>query len=69
MAEKEKKQNRIVKFFRDLKSERKKVTWPTLPETNKRTWVVIVELVAVAVLVGVLDYGFSKFILWLAKVI
>ena len=48
MAENEKKTNRIVKFFRDLKSERKKVTWPTAKDTTKQTGVVIVELVAVA---------------------
>ncbi|MGI6715611.1 MAG: preprotein translocase subunit SecE [Eubacteriales bacterium] len=69
MAEKEKKTGRIVKFFKDLKSERQKVTWPTMAETKKRTTVVLVELIIVAIVVGVLDFGFSKFILWLAKVI
>lgn len=69
MAATEKKQGRVVKFFRDLKSERKKVTWPTLEDTKKQTYVVIVELFAVALLVGLLDYGFSKFILWLAGIV
>ncbi|MDD4124437.1 MAG: preprotein translocase subunit SecE [Eubacteriales bacterium] len=69
MAEIEKKQNRVAKFFRDLKSERKKVTWPTMEETKKRTWVVIVELVIVAVVVGLLDFGFSKLVLWLATIV
>ena len=54
MAENEKKTNRIVKFFRDLRSERKKV---------------IVELVAVAAIVGILDLAFSKLFMWLAQVI
>jgi len=69
MAEIEKKQGRIAKFFRDLKSERKKVTWPTMEETKKRTWVVIVELVIVAAVVGLLDFGFSKLIILLADVV
>ncbi len=69
MAEIEKKQSRIAKFFRDLKSERKKVTWPTMEETKKRTWVVIVELVIVAAVVGLLDFGFSKLIILLADVV
>ena len=69
MAENEKKTNRFVKFFRDLKSERKKVTWPTAKETTKQTGVVIVELVAVAAIVGILDLAFSKLFMWLAQVI
>ena len=69
MAENEKKQNRVVKFFRDLKSERKKVTWPNVKDTTKQTGVVIAELIAVAVLVGALDYCFSKLFFWLASVL
>jgi preprotein translocase subunit SecE len=69
MAEIEKKENRVAKFFRDLKSERKKVTWPTLQDTKKQTWVVIVELLIVAVVVGLLDFGFSKLVFWLASLV
>ena len=69
MAENEKKTNRFVKFFRDLKSERKKVTWPTAKETTKQTGVVIVELIAVAAVVGILDFCFSKLFMWLAQVL
>ncbi len=69
MAENEKKQNRVVKFFRDLKSERKKVTWPTKKDTTKQAGVVIVELIAVAAVVGLLDFCFSKLFMWLAEVL
>lgn len=69
MAAGEKKQSRVLKFLRDLKSEGKKVTWPTMEETKKRTFVVIVELVIVAVVVGILDFGFSKLILLLAGIV
>jgi len=69
MAEIEKKQNRVAKFLKDLKSERKKVTWPSMEETKKRTWVVIVELVVVAVVVGLLDFGFSKLVILLADIV
>ena len=44
MAENEKKEGRVAKFFRDLKSERKKITWPSKEDTLKKTGVVIVEL-------------------------
>ncbi len=69
MAEAEKKPNRIVKFFKDLKSERKKVTWPSVKDTNKSLLVVIVEVLAVAVAVGLLDFGFSKLFQWLASIL
>ena len=69
MAENEKKQNRVVKFFRDLRSERKKVTWPSVRDTTKQAGVVIVEVIAVAVVVGALDFCFSKLFLWLANVL
>lgn len=69
MAEKEKKENRVVKFFRELKSERKKVTWPTRADTTKQFWVVLLELTAVAIVVGLLDFGISKLFTWLASVL
>ena len=69
MADNEKKQGRIAKFFKDLKSERKKITWPAKEDTLKKTGVVIVELVAAAILVGVLDFVFSKLVLLLSNII
>ncbi len=65
--EKEKKESRVAKFFRDLKSERKKITWPSKEDTLKKTGVVIVELIAAAAVVGVLDFVFSQLVLLLAK--
>ena len=59
MAENEKKEGRVAKFFRDLKSERKKITWPSKEDTLKKTGVVIV--------VGLLDLGFSKLVLLLGS--
>ena len=40
-----------------------------MEETKKRTWVVIVELVVVAVVVGLLDFGFSKLVILLADIV
>ena len=67
MAENEKKEDRVAKFFRDLKSERKKITWPSKEDTLKKTGVVIVELVIAAAVVGLLDLGFSKLVLLLGS--
>ena len=67
MAENEKKEGRVAKFFRDFKSERKKITWPSKEDTLKKTGVVIVELVIAAAVVGLLDLGFSKLVLLLGS--
>ena len=48
-AEKEKKPGigkRIGRFFRELRSELKKVSWPTRAETLKKTGIVIVALLS-----------------------
>jgi preprotein translocase subunit SecE len=52
--------SRVVKWFRELKSEAKKVVWPNGKQVVKNTIVVIVVAVAVCVLVTVLDVVFGS---------
>ncbi len=61
MAEvtKEKKPNRIAKFFRDYKSELKKITWNPFKNTKASTILVIALVVALALVIAVLDWGSS----------
>ena len=61
MAEvtKEKKPNRIAKFFRDYKSELKKITWNPFKNTKASTILVIALVVALAIVIAVLDWGSS----------
>lgn len=59
---KAKGQGRISKFFKDYKSEIKKIVWPSKETTLKSTWMVIVCLVVSAAVVGVLDLGAGKLI-------
>ena len=55
-----KKPNRIAKWFKDLKSEFKKVTWPTKKKVINNTSVVLVTMVIASAFVGGLDYGLLK---------
>lgn len=55
--------NRVSKWWRELKSEFKKVVWPTKKQNLKNTGIVLIVLVIVGVIVGVMDYGFQKLIL------
>lgn len=59
---KAKGQGRISKFFKDYKSEIKKIVWPSKETTLKSTCMVIVCLVISATVVGVLDLGAGKLI-------
>ena len=48
------------KFIGEIIAELKKVVWPTRREATYLTTLVIVFTVVVAIILGVIDYGFSK---------
>ncbi len=50
----------IIKFFEEVRSELKKVTWPSKDETVRMTIVVIITTIIVGAYVGVIDYGLTK---------
>ncbi len=50
---------RMAKFFRDTKSELKKVVWPSREDTKKNTIVVLVVVVLSAAVLFVLDAIFG----------
>jgi preprotein translocase subunit SecE len=58
-AETEKKENRIVKYFREARAEMRKVTWPTRQEALHLTGIVLAVTVAMAILLWVLDIFFT----------
>ncbi len=65
MAEKiEKRQEpgRIAVFYRETLGELRKVSWPTPQEAWYLTRIVLAVLVAMAIILGTLDYAFSKLI-------
>ena len=51
---------RLKKFWRDYKSEFKKISWPSKEDTTKNTVVVVVSIIVVGVVVSVLDFLFSN---------
>lgn len=48
------------RFFKDFKSELKKVIWPTAKQTAKNTAAVLFLVILVSLTVVVLDFGFRK---------
>lgn len=55
-----KKPGKVSKWFKDLKSEFKKVVWPSKKTVVNNTSVVLAVVVFSAVLIGLLDAGFLK---------
>ena len=54
-------------FAREDKAEMRKVAWPTRQETISLSIVVFVFLVILTALIAVLDFGFSKGVLWIVN--
>lgn len=61
-VEKIKKENAIQKWWRETIGELRKVTWPALPDALRLTRVVLLVMPAMSVLLGLLDFVFSKVI-------
>ncbi len=57
--EKRRQPNRIQRYFRETVGELRKVTWPTTQEAMNLTKIVLLTLLAMAILLGSLDYVFS----------
>ncbi|MBQ1989446.1 MAG: preprotein translocase subunit SecE [Clostridia bacterium] len=51
---------RIVRFFRDYKSEVKKIVWPGLNEVVKNTAIVLIMCLIIGVLIWVIDFGLAE---------
>ncbi|MBE6853320.1 MAG: preprotein translocase subunit SecE [Ruminococcus sp.] len=50
-----KQPNKVAKYFKDLKSEFKKVVWPTKKQVINNTMVVLVTILLIGVFVGLFD--------------
>jgi preprotein translocase subunit SecE len=58
-AETEKKENRVVKYFREARAEMRKVTWPTRQEALHLTGIVLAVTIVMSILLWVLDLLFT----------
>ena len=64
-----KKDSKVKKFFKDYKSEFKKIVWPDKKDTLRQSGVVAATIVIVALAVFLLDTGFSKLLLTIAGLV
>jgi len=54
-------------FLREVKTELKKVTWPSRKDTLSGTLVVLVAVFIIAIFLGIVDSGLSNVIKWFLK--
>lgn len=60
-----KQKRSIVKYFKDARSEFKKVVWPSRKQVVNNTIVVIVALVVSGIAIWALDTGFGSLLMLL----
>jgi len=58
----------VAKFFREYKSEFKKIVWPSPKQTTRNTAVVIGVIVVMGTVIALLDLGFTQGLLGLAGI-
>ena len=51
---------RVGKFFREIKSEINKITWPAVPTVFRNTGIVLLVMLVVGVFVFALDFGLNQ---------
>ncbi len=57
----------IARLFRETIGELRKVSWPTWNEARNLTLVVLVVIFSMAFTLGLLDYAYSRFFLFILK--
>ncbi len=67
-SKKDKQPGKVKKYFADLKSEMKKITWYSRKDTVKSSGLVIAVIVVFAVVIGLIDLGFAELIALLGRI-
>jgi preprotein translocase subunit SecE len=54
-------------FLREVKTELKKVTWPSRKDALAGTGIVLVTVFIIAIFLGIVDSGLSNLIRWVLR--
>ena len=58
-----KKENKFAKFFRAIKSELKKIVWPTWKQVIQNTLIVLIVVIIISLIIAGLDLLFNGVLL------
>ncbi len=64
-----KKKKGLFGFFSEIKSELKKVTWPTKSQLVNKTLVIFIFVAVVTILLALMDVAFAKVFEFIAKLV
>ena len=56
----QRKENAVVRYFKDTRAELRKVSWPSREEAVNLTIIVMTVTIAMAAFLGVVDFLFSR---------
>jgi preprotein translocase subunit SecE len=54
--------DRVVLFFREVKVEIKKISWPQRKETIASTSIVIIIVLIIGIFLGIVDVGLARLV-------
>ncbi|MCD6519970.1 MAG: preprotein translocase subunit SecE [Anaerolineae bacterium] len=57
---KEKKENRVVRYFKEVRAELRKVVWPSRETTINLTLIVLGVTTLMSIALGIIDWIFAK---------
>ena len=58
--QKEKKENRILRYFKEVRAEIKRVVWPSQRTTLNLTGIVLAVTTGMSLALGLVDWVFTK---------
>ena len=61
------KKSRLMKFFRETKSEMKKVSWPSKAQLIRNTVVILAFVIIMTVVLSLVDFGFERLLSLIIK--
>ena len=59
--------NSIVQYFNDVRSELRKVVWPSREAAINLTIIVIIVVIVMTVILGGVDFVFNQILNWLLE--
>ena len=54
--------DKTIQFFREVRNELKKVSWPSRKDTMGSTSIVIILVIIIALYLGIVDFGLGRII-------
>lgn len=57
----------LIRWFKDIIGELKKVTWPTWKQLLTTTGAVVAFILIMAIIVGAFDYGLGRWLQWMVS--